>query len=155
MPKHVPPTDEELRAIEALACDATPGPWEALTVMDYHAGEAARVVTHLPPGGDECVFVLDREREALEADQRYIASMHPDAGLRLVREIRRLRRVEERHESLCAVLQHLNTFLERRGLVAQAQRFVEVRAQLDRIHTEGPAPDTLDPRPAPGAAPAA
>jgi hypothetical protein len=155
MPKHVPPTDEELRAIEALACDATPGPWEAQTVMDYQAGEAARAVTHLPPGSDECVFVLDCEREASEADQAYIASMHPDAGLRLVREIRRLRRVEERHESLCAVLQHLNTFLERRGLVAQAQRFVEVRAQLDRIHPDGVEPAALDPRPAPGAAPAA
>jgi hypothetical protein len=34
------------------------------------------------------------------------------------------------------VLQHLNTFLERRGLVAQAQRFVEVRAQLERIQPE-------------------
>jgi hypothetical protein len=137
MPKHVPPPDPYLFEIEALACDATPGPWEAQTVMDYQAGEAARVVTHAPPGGDEFTYVLDRDRDLSEADQRYIAALHPDAALRLVREIRRLRRVEERHESLCSVLQHLHTFLERRGLVAQAQRFVEVRAQLDRIQPDG------------------
>jgi lysyl-tRNA synthetase class II len=71
-----------------------------------------------------------------EGDQRYIAAVDPDRVLGLVREIRRLRRVEERFESLCSVLQHLNTFLERRGLVTQAQRFVEVRAQLERIQPE-------------------
>ena len=67
----------------------------------------------------------------------------------LVREIRRLRRVEERMDSLCSVLQHLNAFLERRGLVAQAQRFVEVRAQLERIHPEsfGATPPEATPAP--------
>jgi hypothetical protein len=45
--------------------------------------------------------------------------------------------VQERYDMMCGVVQHLNTFLERRGLVAQAQRFVEVRAQLERIHPDG------------------
>ncbi|HEX2201743.1 MAG TPA: hypothetical protein VHG91_00520 [Longimicrobium sp.] len=136
MAKHPPLTDRDLFDVEALACDATPGPWEAHTVLDFQTGESSRVVAHNPPGSDEYVYVVDRDGEMSEEDQRYIASLHPDAALRLVREIRRLRRVEERYESLCSVLQHLNAFLERRGLVTQAQRFVEVRAQLERIHPE-------------------
>ena len=148
MPKHVPPADHELFEIEALAVDATPGPWEAQTVLDFQTRESTRVVAHMPAGADEYVYVVERDGELGEEDQRYIAALHPDAALRLVREIRRLRRVEERYESLCSVLQHLNAFLERRGLVTQAQRFVEVRAQLERLHpealdTEGPgAPPT-------------
>jgi len=142
MATHFPLTDQELFEIEALACDATPGPWEAQTVLDFQTGESTRVVAHVPPAEDEYVYVVERDGEIAEEDQRFIAALHPDAALRLVKEIRRLRRVEERHESLCSVLQHLNTFLERRGLVAQAQRFVEVRAQLERIHPEGSAPDT-------------
>jgi hypothetical protein len=142
MAKHFPLTDHELFEIEALACDATPGPWEAQTVLDFQTGESTRVVAHVPPTADDYVYVVERDGELAEEDQRFIAALHPDAALRLVKEIRRLRRVEERHESLCSVLQHLNTFLERRGLVAQAQRFVEVRAQLERIHPEGYAPDT-------------
>lgn len=137
MAKHVPLTDQELFQIEALACDATPGPWEPQVVLDYGTGESARVVVHAPAGGDEVRYVVEREGEMAEADQAYIAAMHPDAALRLVREIRRLRRVQERYDTLCDVLQHLNAFLERRGLVAQAQRFVEVRAQLERIHPDG------------------
>jgi len=122
--------------IEALACDATPGPWEPQVVLDYVTGESARVVVHAPESDSELRYVVERDSDMLEADQRYIAALHPDAGLRLVREIRRLRRVEERMDSLCSVMQHLNAFLERRGLVAQAQRFVEVRAQLERIQPE-------------------
>lgn len=135
MAKH-PLTEHELFEIEALACDATPGPWEAQTVLDFQTGESMRVVTHLSPAGDEYVYVVERDGEVKEEDQQYIAAVHPDAVLRLVKEIRRLRRVEERYESICSVLQHLNDFLERRGLVSQAQRFVEVRAQLERIHPE-------------------
>lgn len=137
MAKHVPLSDRELFEIESLACDATPGPWEPQVVLDYRTGESARVVVHAPEQDDEVRYVVERENELAEADQEYIAAMHPDAALRLVREIRRLRRVEERYETLCAVLQHLNAFLERRGLVAQAQRFVEVRAQLERIQPDG------------------
>ncbi|HEX8392653.1 MAG TPA: hypothetical protein VF665_09895 [Longimicrobium sp.] len=136
MAKHIPLTDQELYEIEALACDATPGPWEPQVVLDYVTGESARVVVHASETDSELHYVVEREMEMSEADQRYIAAMHPDAGLRLVREIRRLRRVEERMDSLCSVLQHLNSFLERRGLVAQAQRFVEVRAQLERIQPD-------------------
>jgi hypothetical protein len=136
MAKHIPPSDQELYEIEALACDATPGPWEPQVVLDYVTGESARVVVHAPESDSEFRYVVEREVDISEADQRYIAAMHPDAGLRLVREIRRLRRVEERMDSLCSVMQHLNAFLERRGLVAQAQRFVEVRAQLERIQPE-------------------
>jgi len=142
MAKQFPLTEQDLFEIEALACDATPGPWEAHTVLDFQTGESTRVVAHAPPASDEYVYVVERDGEITEEDQKYIASLHPDAALRLVKEIRRLRRVEERHESLCSVLQHLNTFLERRGLVAQAQRFVEVRAQLERLHPEGYTPDT-------------
>jgi hypothetical protein len=145
MAKHFPLSDQELFEIEALACDATPGPWEAQTVLDFQTGESTRVVAHVPPASDEYVYVVEPEGEITEEDQKFIATLHPDAALRLVKEIRRLRRVEERHESLCSVLQHLNTFLERRGLVAQAQRFVEVRAQLERLHPEGYAPDTVAP----------
>ncbi|HSU15068.1 hypothetical protein [Longimicrobium sp.] len=148
MAKQPPLTDQDLFEIETLACDATPGPWEAQTVLDFQTGESMRVVAHATPAGDEYVYVVERDGEVSEEDQRFIATMHPDAALRLVREIRRLRRVEERYQSLCSVLQHLNTFLERRGLVSQAQRFVEVRAQLERIH-----PESLEAG-APGTAPA-
>lgn len=137
MPKHLPPTDAELHELEALACDATRGPWEAQVLMDYQTGESARVVMHVPAPGSEAQAVIERDREPAEADQRYIAAVHPDAVLRLVREIRRLRRMEERYDTVASVLQHLDAFLERRGLVAQAQRFVEVRAQLERIHPDG------------------
>lgn len=140
MAKHSPLTDQELFEIEALACDATPGPWEAQTVLDFQTGESTRVVAHA--AGDEYVYVVERDGEVAEGDQRYIAAVDPDKVLKLVREIRRLRRVEERFQSLCSVLQHLNTFLEHRGLVSQAQRFVEVRAQLERIH-----PEVLDAEP--------
>lgn len=150
MAKHKPPTDQELFEIESLACDATPGPWEAQTVLDFQTGETTRVVAHVRPAADEYVYVVEGG-DLAEEDQRYIASLHPDAALRLVKEIRRLRRVEERYESLRSVLTHLNTFLERRGLVPQAQRFVEVRAQLERIHPE--ALDAETPAPAAAAAP--
>jgi hypothetical protein len=103
------PTDHELLEIETLACDATANPWER------EAGDAD------------------------EAYHAYAAVMTPEAALRMVREIRRLRRAEAQLGMLRGVLQHLNTFLERRGLVAQAQRFVQVRDQLSRIH-----PDAFD-----------
>jgi hypothetical protein len=145
MPKHLPPTDAELHELEALACDATRGPWEAQVLMDYQTGESTRVVVHVPAQADEVQPVIERDREVAEADQRYIAAVHPDAVLRLVREIRRLRRMEERYDTVASVLQHLDAFLERRGLVAQAQRFVEVRAQLERIHPgSGAAPDPAE-----------
>ncbi|HEX6910912.1 MAG TPA: hypothetical protein VF142_10975 [Longimicrobium sp.] len=136
MAKHIPLSDTELHEIEALALDATPGPWDPQVVLDYGTGESARVVV-APSDDEELRYVVEREHELGEADQRYIAAMHPDAALRLVREIRRLRRVQERYDMMCGVVEHLNAFLERRGLVAQAQRFVEVRAQLERIHPDG------------------
>jgi hypothetical protein len=151
MAKQPPLSDPELFEIEALACDATPGPWEAQTILDFQTGESTRVVAHAPPGADEYVYVVERDAEIAEEDQRFIAALHPDSALRLVREIRRLRRVEERYETLCSVLQHLNAFLERRGLVAQAQRFVEVRAQLERLHPEAHPADASDAAPAPAA----
>lgn len=148
MPKHAPLTDRQLHQIEALAVDATPGPWEAHTVLDYTTGETSRVVAHVPPGSDQYVSVVEPDGELREEDHAYIAAMHPDAVLDLVREVRRLRRVEDRHTMICSVLEHLNTFLERRGLVREAQRFVEVRAQLERIHPESfpaPAPAAEEP----------
>jgi hypothetical protein len=142
MSRHVPPTDAELHQLEALACDATRGPWEAQLVMDVRTGESARVVVHQAADADEVHPVVERDGELAEGDQRYIAAVHPDEVLRLVREIRRLRRMEERYETVASVLRHLDDFLERRGLVAQAQRFVEVRAQLERIHVDAPAGQT-------------
>lgn len=139
MSKHLPPTDAELFEIEALALDATRGPWEAQLLMDYETGESSRAIVHAPPASDQVLPVVERDGELSEADQRYVAAVHPDAVLRLVREIRRLRRMEERYETVAGVLQHLDEFLERRGLVAQAQRFVEVRAQLERIGPDGAA----------------
>ncbi|HEX6037607.1 hypothetical protein [Longimicrobium sp.] len=137
MAKHIPLSDSELHAIEALALDATPGPWEPQVVMDYQTGESARVVVHAAAEDDELRYVVEGAHELAEADQRFIAAMHPDAVLRLVREIRRLRKVQERYDMMCGIVEHLNAFLERRGLVAQAQRFVEVRAQLERIAPDG------------------
>ena len=150
MAKHPPLSDHELFEIEALACDATPGPWEAQTVLDFQTGESTRVVAHAPEGADgyEYEYVVERDAELSEEDQRYIAAMHPDAALRLVREIRRLKRVEDRYELLCSVLQHLNTFLERKGLVREAQRFVEVRAQLERLHPDAEGDEGTAPAPA-------
>jgi hypothetical protein len=129
-----PPTDRELREIETLACDATPGPWEPQIVLDYQTGEALRAVVRSADG--ECEIVVEPEVELTDANQRYIAAMHPDAVLHLVRELRRLRRVESRMETVMTLMNHLNEFLERRNLTAQAQRFVEVRAQLENIHPE-------------------
>ena len=138
MAKHIPLSDSELHEIEVMALDATPGPWEPQVVLDYQTGESARVIVHAPTDAeDDLRYVVEREHELDEADQRYIAAMHPDQALRLVREIRRLRRVQERYDMMCGVVEHLNAFLERRGLVAQAQRFVEVRAQLERIAPDG------------------
>ena len=103
-------TDRELLRLETLACDAAAGPLET-------AGEPAVTA-----------------EEALEI---FRDVMDPDTALRMIREIRRLRRVEQSFERLCGVAEHLNAFLERRGLAGQAQRFVEVRAQLAHIHPDG------------------
>lgn len=107
--QHPLPADRELFEIESLACDAAAGPLE--------------------PAGQGAVS----PEEALE---RFRDRVDPDTALGLVREIRRLRRVEERFERLLAVAEHLNAFLERRGLAGQAQRFVEVRAQLEQMHPD-------------------
>jgi elongation factor P--beta-lysine ligase len=97
------------------------------------AGAALRD-TYDTPVDDELRYAVERNLD--EADQRYIAAMQPDAALQLVREIRRLKRVEERYKELCTLVQHLTAFLERRGLAAQAQRFIEVRAQLGTLADE-------------------
>jgi hypothetical protein len=139
MTMHLPLTDSELFQLESLALDATRGPWEAQELLDYTSGESTRAVVHVPAGEREAATVLE-DGELAPGDQAYIAAVHPDAVLRLVREVRRLRRMEERYDTVAQVLQHLDAFLERRGLVAQAQRFVEVRAQLESIHPDAPPP---------------
>ncbi len=111
-----PLSDAELFQVESLACDADAAAWRA------------------DPAEADTLAV-----EMTDAELRFVSTLDPDRALRMVREIRRLRRVEERLAEMCDVIQHLNDFLERRGLVAQAQRFVEVRAQLARIH-----PDDFD-----------
>jgi hypothetical protein len=145
MHKKAPLTDRDLFEIETVAVDATPGPWEAQMLLDYQTGEATRaVVRNLPPDGD-CEVVVERDIELSDANQRYIAAMHPDQVLRLVKELRRLRRVEERMGTVLTLMNHLNEFLERRNLSAQAQRFVEVRAQLENIRPDVVAPTEQQP----------
>jgi hypothetical protein len=114
MTLNAPLLDDELFEIESLACDLAAGP--------LSAGDG--------PWMDED-----------EVRARFAAAIDPEVALRLVREIRRLRRMEERYTHLCGVLEQLNLFLERRGLVAQAERFVQVRHHLACIHADAdPAP---------------
>lgn len=112
---NAPLLDDELFEIETLACDLAAGP--------------------LAPGDGAW---MDEE----ETRARFGQAVDPEMALRLVREIRRLRRVEERHAHLCGVVEQLNVFLERRGLVAQAERFVQVRHHLACIHAD----DAPEPR---------
>jgi hypothetical protein len=140
MPDPTPPSEGDLAALEALARHATPGPWEAQTVLDFQTGDAARAVAHHPHGADEPVFVVEPEHDLSPANQRYIAALHPDATLRLVAEVRRLRALEDQLDSLRALLRHLDEFLEQRGLAPQARRFVETRSQVETLHPETPRP---------------
>jgi hypothetical protein len=142
MPNDSPLSERELAALEALACEATPGPWEAQTVLDFQTGDATLAVTHSPRGSDDdLVFVVEREAEVSPANQRYIAALHPDATLRLLGEVRRLRGFEEQIDSMRSVLRHLDAFLEQRGLAQQARRFIELRSQSEHLHTvPAPAP---------------
>ena len=144
MPHDSPLSERELAALEALACQATPGPWEAQTVLDFETGDTTRAVTHSPRGTDETVLVVERESELSPANQRYIAALHPDATLRLLGEVRRLRAVEDQFDSIRSILRHLDTFLDQRGLTQQARRFVEIHSQSEHLH----------PAPAPGIPPA-
>jgi hypothetical protein len=139
MHKKAPLTDRDLFEIETVAVDATPGPWEPQMVLDFQSGEATRAVVRMSTPDADCEVIVEHP-DLAEADQRYIAAMHPDAVLRLVKELRRLRRVEERMGTMLTLMSHLNEFLERRNLTAQAQRFVEVRAQLENIHPDIVAP---------------
>lgn len=144
MPTHAaPPSDQELRHLEALALDATPGPWEPQLVLDLESGEASRAVVRAAAQADECRVVVEPDAEMAHADQLYIAGMHPDATLRLVHEVRRLRGVEDRLRTLLELMGHLNDFLDQRGLAAQAARFVEIRSQVAQLH-----PELVAPRPA-------
>jgi hypothetical protein len=149
MPNDSPLSERELAALEALACQATPGPWEAQTVLDFETGDASRAVTHSPRGSDETILVVERESEVTPANQRYIAALHPDATLRLLGEVRRLRAVEDQFDSIRSVLQHLHLFLDQRGLTQQAQRFVEIHSQAEQLH---PAPVSMPTIPVSGAA---
>ncbi|HEX8211441.1 MAG TPA: hypothetical protein VF584_14815 [Longimicrobium sp.] len=134
MPNDSPLSERELAALEALACEATPGPWEAQTVLDFQTGDATLAVTHSPRDSDDLVFVVEREAEVSPANQRYIAALHPDATLRLLGEVRRLRGFEEQIDSMRSVLRHLDAFLEQRGLAQQARRFIELRSQSEHLH---------------------
>jgi hypothetical protein len=134
MPEDSPLSERELATLETLACQATPGPWEAQTVLDFQTGDASRAVTHQPSGAEEPVFVVERESDLSVANQRYIAALHPDATLRLLAEVRRLRAVAEQADSAHSVLRHLGDFLEQRGLAQQARRFVETRSQVEHLH---------------------
>lgn len=141
MPYDSPLSERELASLEALAREATPGPWEAQTVLDFQTGDATLAVTHSPHGSDDLVFVVEREAEVSPGDQRYIAALHPDATLRLLGEVRRLRGFEEQIDSMRSVLRHLDAFLEQRGLAQQARRFIELRSQSEHLHpAPSPAP---------------
>ena len=138
-----PLSERDLATLEALAADATPGPWEAQTVLDFQTGDATRAVTHSPSGFGETVIVVEREVDVSPANHRYIAALHPDATLRLLAEVRRLRAVEDQCDSVRSVLQHLNVFLDQRGLTQQAQRFIEIRSQAEHLHPAAPVAPSL------------
>ncbi|HYW10093.1 MAG TPA: hypothetical protein VE913_24210 [Longimicrobium sp.] len=146
MSQHDPLSELHLAEIESLATQATPGPWEAQLVLDFQTGEATRAVTHSPAGADDTVCVVEREAELSPANQRYIAALHPDATLRMVTEVRRLRTMEAQFDAVHSVLHHLNSFLELRGLTRQARRFVEVRSQMERLKPEADLPAAPQPR---------
>lgn len=147
MPNDSPLSERDLAALETLARRATPGPWEAQIVLDFQTGDATRAVTHSPRGSDETVLVVVAELSA--PNQRYIAALHPDATLRLVGEVRRLRAVEDQFDSIRSILQHLDAFLEQRGLAQQARRFVEIHSQAEHLH---PAPSPAPALPVSGGA---
>lgn len=133
MPDSSHPREQLLLELEDLAEQATPGPWEAEVSVDLDAGEAHAAVVHYLPGTHRCVPVAGRGRELTEADQRFIAAVDPSTVLWLVREVRRLSRVEERFQRLFRHMRHLDAFLTRRGLQREAQRFASVQEHLSEI----------------------
>ncbi len=127
------PREQLLAQLERLAERATPGPWEAELAVDFERGEAHRAVVHYPAGSHRCVPVAARDTEMSPDDQEFIAALDPALALWMVRELRRLGRVERQYQRMCRRVRHLDDFLQRRGLTAEAQRFAAVREQLSEI----------------------
>ncbi|HEV2146322.1 MAG TPA: hypothetical protein VGR37_02805 [Longimicrobiaceae bacterium] len=127
------PRDQLLQELEQLAERATPGPWEAEMSIDFVRGEAHRTVVHYPGGGHRCVPVVSPEGGISAEDQAFVAAMDPALAQWMVRELRRLARVEKQHQRMASHLRHVDEFLRRRGLQAEAQRFAAVREQLSEI----------------------
>lgn len=127
------PRDQLLLELEQLAERATPGPWEPEMAIDFTAGEAHRTVVHYPAGSHHCTPVVSRDGELSADDQAYIAAMSPAVAQWMVREIRRLARVERQYQRMAAHMRHVDEFLRRRNLQGEAQRFAAVREQLSEI----------------------
>lgn len=127
------PREQLLLELEQLAERATPGPWEAEVSVDFVAGEAHRTVVHYPAGTHHCVPVVAPDRELSPEDQAFIAAMSPSAAQWMLRELRRLGRVERQYQRMASHMRHVDEFLRRRGLQGEAQRFAAVREQLSEI----------------------
>ncbi len=129
----VDPREQLLLELEHLAERATPGPWEPEMAVDFVRGEALRTVVHHPASSHASVPVVSRDVALSPENQAYIAALSPNVAQWMVRELRRLGRVERQYQRMCAHARHLDEFLERRGLQGEAQRFAAVREQLSEI----------------------
>lgn len=127
------PRDQFLLELEQLAERATPGPWEPEMAIDFVRGEAHRTVVHYPAGSHHCVPVVSGDGELSADDQAYIAALSPAVAQWMLRELRRLARVERQYQRMAGHMRHLDEFLRRRGLQGEAQRFAAVREQLSEI----------------------
>jgi SpoU rRNA methylase family enzyme len=131
------PLDKLLQEIELAAERAGGLPWEHELSIDFLAATAQRVVTCYKPGTHECTPVAGQDVELTEEVQKFIATLNPAVALLLVREMRRLLRVEERYEIVNSHMVHVEAFLTRRGLQRQALRFAAVQEQLGELGHSG------------------
>jgi hypothetical protein len=127
------PREQLLLELEQLAERATPGPWEAEMVVDFVRGEAHRAVMHHPAGSAPAVPVISSDGAISADDQAYVAALNPAVAQWMLRELRRLGRVEKQYQRMSGHLRHVDEFLRRRGLQAEAHRFAAVREQLSEI----------------------
>lgn len=127
------PREQLLLELEQLAERATPGPWEPELAIDFTRGEAHRTVVHYPAGSHHCVPVVPKDGQPSAEDQAYIAALNPAVTQWMLRELRRLARVERQYHRMSRHSRHVDEFLSRRGLLGEAQRFAAVREQLSEI----------------------
>lgn len=138
----LPITRDVLRTFERRIAEASPGPWEAHHVLDPRTGRSERAVVRAVGAGgadgapEECEVIAGADVPLTPANQAYLAAAHPDAVLGLVREVRRLHALEGRMDTLLELMRHVEAFLDQKGLTRQAQRFVEMRSQVEHLGGE-------------------